>query len=84
MKGTVVATWIQTARNVWGNEVTEKAMKKVGWQPDRLFSPTEDVDDAKPKGFVAEISALTGKTQDDIWLTIGKDNINTFFKIYKL
>ena len=82
MKGTVVATWIQTARNVWGNEVTEKAMKKVGWQPDRLFSPTEDVDDAKPKGFVAEISALTGTTQDDIWLTIGKDNINTFFKIY--
>ena len=82
MKGTVVATWIQTARNVWGNEVTEQAMKKVGWQPDRLFSPTEDVDDAKPKGFVAEISALTGKTQDDIWLTIGKDNINTFFKIY--
>ena len=82
MKGTVVATWIQTARNVWGNEVTEQAMKKLGWQPDRLFSPTEDVDDAKPKGFVAEISALTGKTQDDIWLTIGKDNINTFFKIY--
>ena len=82
MKGTVVATWIQTARNVWGNEVTEQAMKKVGWQPYRLFSPTEDVDDAKPKGFVAEISALTGKTQDDIWLTIGKDNINTFFKIY--
>ena len=82
MKGTVVATWIQTARNVWGNEVTEQAMKKVGWPADRLFSPTEDVDDAKPKGFVAEISALTGKTQDDIWLTIGKDNINTFFKIY--
>ena len=82
MKGTVVATWIQTARNVWGNEVTEKAMKKVGWQPDRLFSPTEDVDDAKPKNFVAEIAGLTGKTQDDIWLTIGKDNINTFFKIY--
>ena len=25
---------------------------------------------------------MTGKTQDDIWLTIGKDNINTFFKIY--
>ena len=82
MKGTVVATWIQTARNVWGNEVTEQAMKKVGWQPDRLFSPTEDVDDAKPKNFVAEIAGLTGKTQDDIWLTIGKDNINTFFKIY--
>jgi methyl-accepting chemotaxis protein len=82
MKGTVVATWIQTARTVWGNEVTEKAMQKVGWPADRLFSPTEDVDDAKPKNFVAEIASLTGKTQDDIWMAIGKDNINTFFKIY--
>lgn len=82
MKGTVVATWIQTARNVWGNEVTEQAMKKVGWPADRLFSPTEDVDDAKPKNFVAEIASLTGKPQDDIWMAIGKDNIQTFFKIY--
>ncbi len=82
MKGTVVATWIQTARSLWGNETTEQAMKKVGWQPDRLFSPTEDVDDAKPKNFIAEIASLTGKTQDEIWMAIGKDNISTFFKIY--
>ena len=63
MKGTVVATWIQTARSLWGNEATEKAMQKVGWPADRLFSPTEDIDDAKPKNFVAEIANLTGKPQ---------------------
>lgn len=82
LKGTVVATWIQTARSLWGGEVTEQAMKKVGWPADRLFSPTEDVDDAKPKAFAAELAALTGKPQDEIWMAIGKDNINTFFKIY--
>ena len=82
MKGTVVATWIQTARSLWGNEATEKAMQKVGWPADRLFSPTEDIDDAKPKNFVAEIANLTGKPQDEIWMAIGKDNIKTFFKIY--
>ena len=58
MKGTVVATWIQTARSLWGTEVTEQAMKKVGWPHDRLFSPTEDVDDARPKAFAAELAAL--------------------------
>ncbi|HWR29820.1 MAG TPA: heme NO-binding domain-containing protein [Negativicutes bacterium] len=82
MKGTVVATWVQTARNIWGNEITEKAMKRVGWEPERIFTPTEDVEDAKPKAFMAEIAAATGKTEDEIWMAMGKDNIKTFFRIY--
>ena len=57
LKGTVVATWVQTARNLWGKDTTEQAMKKVGWEPDRLFTPTEDVEDAKPKAFAAELAA---------------------------
>jgi len=82
MKGTVVSTWIQTSQNIWGKELTEQAMKRVGWEPERIFSPTEDVEDAKPKAFVAELSASTGKTQDEIWMTIGQDNIQTFFRTY--
>lgn len=82
MKGTVVATWVQTARNIWGNEIAEKAMKRVGWEPERIFTPTEDVEDAKPKAFMAEIAAATGKTEDEIWMAMGKDNIKTFFRIY--
>ncbi len=82
MKGTVVATWIQTARSIWGNEIAENAMKRVGWPADKLFAPTEDVEDSKPKAFIAEIATELGKTEDDIWLAVGKDNIKTFFQIY--
>lgn len=82
MKGTVVSTWIQTARNLWGNEIAETAMKKAGWSPDQLFTPTEDVTDDKPKTFVSSIAAGLGKTEDEVWLEIGKDNIQTFFRIY--
>jgi methyl-accepting chemotaxis protein len=82
LKGTVVATWVQTARNLWGKETTEHAMKKVGWEPDRLFTPTEDVEDAKPKAFAAELAGALGKTEDEIWMAIGQDNIGTFFRTY--
>mgnify|MGYP003588380227 CR=1 FL=1 len=82
MKGTVVATWVQTARNLWGKETTEHAMKKVSWEPDRLFTPTEDVEDAKPKAFAAELAGALGKTEDEIWMAIGQDNIGTFFRTY--
>ena len=82
MKGTVVATWVQTARKIWGANVAEQAMKRVGWAPDKIFLPTEDVEDAKPKNFAKELSALTGKSEDEIWFAIGKDNVLTFFHAY--
>ena len=82
MKGTVVSTWVRTAHNVWGDEITEKAMQAVGWAKDKLFLPTEDVDDDKPKLFAKKLAELTGKPENEIWLTIGKDNVRTFFKTY--
>ena len=57
-------------------------MKKVGWESDRLFTPTEDVEDAKPKAFAAELAAALEKTEDEIWMGIGQDNIGTFFRTY--
>ncbi len=82
MKGTVVGTWVNTARKVWGDSLTDEAMRHVGWEQDKMFLPTEEVDDAKPKAFVAYLAERTGKTQDEIWLNIGKDNIKTFAQAY--
>ncbi len=82
MKGTVVGTWMNTARNIWGAELTAKAMEQAGWPKDKMFLPTEDVEDAKPKSFVAFIAKETGKSTDEIWLIIGKDNVVTFYQTY--
>ena len=45
MKGTVVATWIQTAKKLWGEDAVAAVMKRNGWAADRIFLPLEDVDD---------------------------------------
>ena len=80
MKGTVVATWVITARKLWGDNIAEQAMKRVGWPPDKIFMPTEDVEDTKPKNFAKELCSLAGKSEDEIWLAIGKDNDQTCFQ----
>ena len=82
MKGTVVGTWVSTSRKVWGEDLTVRAMEHVGWEGDKMFLPTEEIEDAKPKNFVAFMAQQTGKSEDDIWLDIGKDNVITFFNSY--
>lgn len=82
MKGTVVSTWVNTARNVWGPDLAGQAMEQVGWGRDKMFLPTEDVPDDKPKQFVAYIARQTNQSEDEVWLTIGKDNVKTFFQVY--
>jgi hypothetical protein len=82
MKGTVVGTWVSTARKVWGDQLTGQAMEHAGWTEDKMFLPTEEVDDSDPKKFVSYLAQETGKSEDDIWLAIGKDNIVTFSQSY--
>lgn len=82
MKGTVVSTWMQTAQKVWGAELTAQAMQSVGWDKDRMFLPTEDIDDDKPVKVIAYLAKTLGKSTDEIWMAIGRDNIQTFFGVY--
>lgn len=82
MKGTVVGTWVSTANKIWGEDLTAQAMAHVGWSSDKMFLPTEEIDDSKPKDFVKFLARQTGKTENEIWLAIGKDNVITFFNTY--
>ncbi|MDR3565808.1 MAG: heme NO-binding domain-containing protein [Negativicutes bacterium] len=82
MKGTIVGTWVKTAQKLWGNELVAAAGKEVGWPADKMFLPTEDIADEKPRQFAAYIAGKQNKTVDDIWFAIGKDNVTTFSKAY--
>lgn len=82
MKGTVVSTWINTAKKIWGDELTAAAMRYAGWEPDKIFLPTEDVDDDMPRRLAAYLAEHTGQSQDQVWLAIGRDNIRTFSQVY--
>ncbi|MBP2629909.1 MAG: methyl-accepting chemotaxis sensory transducer with (heme) sensor [Firmicutes bacterium] len=82
MKGTIVGTWISTTRKLWGEELAIDAMQEVGWSSDKIFLPTEEIEDSKPRKLVEVIARRIGKPVSDVWRDIGKDNVLTFFKFY--
>lgn len=80
MKGTIVGAWISTAKKLWGEDLTANAMGKVGIPSDKIFMPTEEVQDNIPKSLIQEIARSIGKSEADTWKVIGQDNVETFFK----
>lgn len=82
MKGTVVATWVKTCRNLYGNEVVNSAMESVGYESKKIFTPLEDVDDDKVNRFMRYVSERKEVSLSELWKAIGEDNINSFYHDY--
>jgi len=82
MKGTVVSTWVQSGRKLFGDKVVNDALVDNGLSSDYIFSPLEDVRDEVAKGIVAKIGSYVGKDNKEIWKIMGEQNIKTFSKNY--
>ncbi|MFA5523493.1 MAG: heme NO-binding domain-containing protein [Tissierellales bacterium] len=82
MKGTIVSAWIKTSRKIYGDSLVNEAMTAVGLNPNKIFKPTEDVEDSYARGFVDVIAKKLGKSANDTWGEIGMDNILTFSHDY--
>ncbi|ROR25270.1 methyl-accepting chemotaxis protein [Mobilisporobacter senegalensis] len=82
MKGTVVSTWVESCRKLYGNKLVDEAMKANGLVETHLFNPLEDVDDKVAKGIVDYVGNACGKSHQEIWFTMGEENISTFSKAY--
>ncbi|HEY8363571.1 MAG TPA: heme NO-binding domain-containing protein [Tissierellaceae bacterium] len=82
MKGTIVAAWIETCRILHGDEVTNEALQHFNISPDKIFKPSEDVDDKVARGIIEFIAEKKGKNPDELWRGMGTQNILTYSKIY--
>lgn len=82
MKGTIVAAWVKTSRNLFGEDLVNEALGHVGISPNKVFTPSEDIEDNKALGIVDYIADSLGEKPSEIWRQIGIDNINTFSKDY--
>ena len=82
MKGTVVSTWIESCRTLFGKEVVEQALKLHKLQPDVVFSPLQDVEDQIAVGIVDQVGRLVGKDHQEIWRIMGEQNVKTFSNSY--
>lgn len=82
MKGTIVSSWIKTCKKIFGEDITKDAMVQAGMNPDKIFKPTEDVEDKYPKAMMEYIANKRNSSVYDTWKEMGRDNINTFFNDY--
>ncbi len=82
MKGTVVSSWVQSCRKLFGDEMVNNALKAHQLPIDRVFTPLEDVSDDVAKGIVDYIGKALGKDHKEMWGTMGQQNIKTFSKNY--
>lgn len=80
MKGTVVSIWLGTIEKIYGAEVKRKAMTSVNWPTDKMISPLDDIVDKEIFSLVEEVSRITGKSYNEVWRTIGQNNIENFSK----
>ncbi|OGO79427.1 MAG: hypothetical protein A2Y23_06860 [Clostridiales bacterium GWB2_37_7] len=80
MKGTVVATWINSLRVIYGDDIVNKALRKIGWSENRIISPLEEIHDSEPKQLVEEVSRLVSNSTEEVWRSIGRHNIKSFHK----
>lgn len=82
MKGTVVSSWIESSRKLFGDSIVNNALAQFNLTNDHIFSPLEDVEDRVAEGVIDHIGNSLGKSHKEIWNTMGEENIKTFSKNY--
>lgn len=82
MKGTVVSTWVESCRRLFGNELVNDVLRSFDLPTNKIFSPLEDVPDNIATGIVDKIGDKVGKSHKEIWGVMGNENIKTFSKNY--
>jgi methyl-accepting chemotaxis protein len=82
MKGTVVSSWVESSRKLFGDAIVNSALQSYGLSGDHIFTPLEDVEDRIAQGIIDYIGNASGKSHKEIWSTMGEENIKTFSKNY--
>lgn len=82
MKGTVVSSWVESCRKLFGDDVVNNALAKYKLSKDQIFTPLMDVEDSIATGIIDTIGESVGKSHREIWITMGQENIKTFSKNY--
>lgn len=82
MKGTIVSAWVKTSKSLFGEAIVNEALEYNGINPNKIFTPTEDIEDSKAIGFINYIGEKQNKDLDQLWKQIGLGNIETFSKDY--
>ena len=82
MKGTIVSAWVSTCKVVYGEDITNQALANFDISPNKIFTPTEEIEDRIALGIVEYIGSKIGKSSDEVWRDMGISNVKTYTKAY--
>lgn len=82
MKGTVVSTWVETSKELYGLDATHKAMEAVGWAANRIFLISEDIPDDVVRKYIDTLANEKRITAQEVWHAMGRGNIKMFSQVY--
>lgn len=82
MKGTIVSAWVETCRELYGEDLTNESLLNNGMDKDKVFLPSEDIPDKQAIGILEYIGGKLSKSSDSMWRTMGNHNVTTYSKVY--
>lgn len=82
MKGTIVSAWVETCRELYGDDLTNESLLHNGIDKDRIFRHSEDISDKEAIGILEYIGRRLDKSSDYMWRTMGNHNVITYTKVY--
>ena len=82
MKGTIVSAWVETCKELYGEDLTNESLLNNGIDKDKVFLPSEDIEDKKAIGILEYIGGKLNKSSDHMWRTMGNHNVRTYTKLY--
>ncbi|GAB6107892.1 heme NO-binding domain-containing protein [Fusibacter bizertensis] len=80
MKGTVVNIWLNTIASLYGDNTKNAILTKEGWNPNKLITPLEEIEDAKIMSLMNAFAKHEGISSEDLWKKLGQNNIASFYK----
>lgn len=78
MKGTVVNIWLSTIERIYGEEIKNKVLVKEGWEPRRIITPLEEIEDKKILSLMSAYAREAKLTPEQLWHKLGENNIQSF------
>ncbi len=80
MKGTVVNIWLNTIGSLYGEKTKNDILTKEGWNPSKLITPLEEIEDAKIFSLMSAFAKHSGLRTEELWKKLGQNNVSSFYK----
>lgn len=82
MKGTVVLVWINSLKELYGEDGVEQVLEELKWKGESMITPTMDVDDEDAMKLVERIASMEGEEVGEVFRKMGRNNVWSFYEFF--